>query len=706
MPLSRFVVSFLVLSLGACLNAVPIDREALVSRHNPVLRQPEPRSPLSVGNGTFAFTVDVTGLQTLQALHSKEGFPLETLARWAWHENANPANYTLADASSVLDTHGRPVPYPTREKSPAGQWLRQNPHDMPLGQLGFADARGLPLEAGELSEIEQRLDLWRGEIVSRFRWKGVAVEVSTLALPSRDGVSVRVRSRALADGALMLKLAFPRGHDLSVKNTPPLDWSAPESHVSRLQPGAPGAAVIERSRESFRYVVELSFSPAAGLSPGAAPHEFVLRAASGSDELTLTEAFSEKGQGIPPDWASARAAASAFWSGYWRSGAAVDFSGSSDPRAGELERRVVLSQYLLALQCGGPVPPQETGLTCSSWYGKHNTEMVWWHVAHFSLWGRDAYVERALEWFRSVLPRARQTAAERGLLGARWSKMVGPDGRESPGGTSLIYWNQPHPIYLAELLYRAKPSPSVLQEWNAVVFETADCLASMLFWDEAGKRYVLGPPMWIAQELYDQKKSQNPTYELAYWAYALELAQEWRVRQGLPRSKVWDERLAGLSKLPLKDGRYVALESMPDTWDNIESRRDHPSFLMALGQLPGHGIDREAMRRTLLSTVTGWQWAQKIWGWDYPMIAMTAARLGETKLAVDILLKEGPNNLYLANGHCPQRKDLGVYIPANGALLAAVALMAGGWDGSTGDAPGFPSDGTWTVRAEGFRRAP
>ena len=102
------------------------------------------------------------------------------------------------------------------------------------------------------------------------------------------------------------------------------------------------------------------------------------------------------------------------------------------------------------------MPPQETGLTCSSWYGKHNTEMVWWHVAHFAQWGREAYVEQALDWFRRVLPRARQTASERGLTGARWSKMVGPDGRESPGGTSLIYWNQPHPIYLAELLYRAR----------------------------------------------------------------------------------------------------------------------------------------------------------------------------------------------------------------------------------------------------------
>lgn len=80
---------------------------------------------------------------------------------------------------------------------------------------------------------------------------------------------------------------------------------------------------------------------------------------------------------------------------------------------------MVLSQYLTAVQMAGDVPPQETGLTCSSWYGKHHTEMVWWHVAHFALWGREAFVEKALEWYRHTLPVARRIAASRGLKGAR-----------------------------------------------------------------------------------------------------------------------------------------------------------------------------------------------------------------------------------------------------------------------------------------------
>jgi protein tyrosine phosphatase (PTP) superfamily phosphohydrolase (DUF442 family) len=41
-----------------------IDRRALVTRHNPTLRRADPLSPLSLGNGEFAFTADITGLQT------------------------------------------------------------------------------------------------------------------------------------------------------------------------------------------------------------------------------------------------------------------------------------------------------------------------------------------------------------------------------------------------------------------------------------------------------------------------------------------------------------------------------------------------------------------------------------------------------------------------------------------------------------------
>ncbi len=716
---------------SAAAPAPRIDRYALVTRHNPRIATIDPWAPLTVGNGQFCFTADVTGLQTFYDHYQKNGIGLETQARWAWHSNPNPAGYTLEDANRPFTAYGETIGYPTNERSEAGRWLRENPHTMPLGQLGFVDEKGAPLALADVTAVEQTLDLWTGELRSKFTWRGDVVEVSTVAAMANDGIAARVSSRAIADGKLRLRLAFPRGYDLKTKNNPALDWSAPESHRTRVSPegfagvqreGTPDKPdekleknvsrstllAVHRERDDFRYGSTLKLS-GSGRIEAQGPHGFVIRGYTG--ERTVELGWWLTGDGpvdYVEDWGRTKKSAAAHWEKFWRSGAAVDFAGSTDPRAHELERRVVLSQYLTAVQFAGNFPPQETGLTLSSWYGKHHTEMIWWHAAHFALWARSEYLAKNLQWYVGALPIARELAWSRGLAGARWAKMIGPDGRESPGGNPLIVWNQPHPIHLAELLYRNAPTAETLARYQDLVLETADAMTSMLHWDEAKQRYNLGPPLWIAQEIYDQATSMNPTYELSYWIRGLKIAQEWRERLGLPREKAWDERIARIAKLPVKDGKYVAIETTPDTWDNVASRHDHPSFLMALGQLPGDGVDRATMRRTLDAVLDSWDWEAKIWGWDYPMVAMTAARVGEPQKAVDVLLfTKGPHNHYVANGHCPQRRDLPVYLPANGALLSAVAMMAGGWDGApTMDAPGFPKDGSWVVRSEGLRPLP
>jgi hypothetical protein len=491
-----------------------------------------------------------------------------------------------------------------------------------------------------------------------------------------------------------------------VKNNPALDWSAPESHTTKIVAQTDRALTLEHTRDDSRYFAALNAAAVLKIEQKG-PHAFRLGAASG-EVLEFTVALGAQQPAGTVSAAEVRSASTAHWPAFWRSGAAIDFTGSKDPRASELERRVVLSQYLTAIQFNGDFPPQESGLTNSTWYGKHHTEMIWWHTAHFALWGRDAFLEKNLKWYIGNLPVARALAQSRELRGARWAKMIGPDGRESPGGNPMIIWNQPHPIHLAELLYRNSPTPETLARYRELVMETAECMASMLNWDAAKQRYNLGPPMWIAQEIYDQATSMNPTYELSYWIRGLTIAQQWRERLKLGREPEWDKKVAAIAKLPVKDGKYVAIESTPDTWDNKDSRHDHPSFLMALGQLPGDGVDVPTMRRTLDAVLTSWDWETKIWGWDYPMVAMTAARIGEPQKAVDILLfTKGPNNNYTANGHCPQRGDLPVYLPANGSLLAAVALMTAGWDGApTKDAPGFPKDGSWVVRSEGLKPLP
>jgi len=302
-------------------------------------------------------------------------------------------------------------------------------------------------------------------------------------------------------------------------------------------------------------------------------------------------------------------------------------------------------------------------------------------------------------------------------------------------------WQQPHPIFLAELIYRDRPSPLTLAQYRDLVFETAELLASFAHYDEKTDRYVLGPPLIPAQEVFPPLTTFNPTFELEYFRFGLATAQSWRERLKLPRNPDWDRVLQKLSPLPQRDGLYLAVESFPQQWDQARSpncsngntanecwNRDHPSFLAALGLLPGPSVDRETMRRTLRAVESNWDLRQT-WGWDFPLLAMTAARLHEPDKAVDFLLSSSRNFQFGVSGMTPRvhlnehaadlvptaaggtnvdagyRRLAETYFPSNGGLLLAVGLMAAGWDGDLTYQPGFPQEG-WHVRAEGLRPLP
>src|ERR1035438_8237648 len=71
-------------SLACAAGEGAIDRQALVSRHNPYQAKLDARSPLSVGNGEFAFTADITGLQSVPQAYESV-VPLCTQSQWGWH---------------------------------------------------------------------------------------------------------------------------------------------------------------------------------------------------------------------------------------------------------------------------------------------------------------------------------------------------------------------------------------------------------------------------------------------------------------------------------------------------------------------------------------------------------------------------------------------------------------------------------------------
>ncbi|MCE5272513.1 hypothetical protein LLH00_14635 [bacterium] len=693
---------------------VRIDRRALVGRNSPTLSGLDSLAPLQLGNGNFAFTVDITGLQSFPEAY-RHGVPLGTQSNWGWHTWPNPKGYSVETFPlTQYESGGRSVGYldmnvPGREQEV--RWLRTNPHRLQLGMLGFSLTKsdGSPAGPEDIDRIEQRLDLWSGVLTSRFSLEGVESVVETVCHPDRDILAVRVRSGLVPLGRLKIQLHFPYG------DTTEFGWGGrwdmPGSHRTELTRVSDTQARFVRSLDRESYAVEAAWS-GAGKLDCAEPHLYLLTPVGPDSAFELVCSFAPDTLPGPeplPGVSVTLEASRTNWQNFWSTGGVVELAGSRDPRAAELERRIVLSQYLTAIQCSGSLPPQETGLVYNSWAGKFHLEMHWWHAAHFALWGRSELLERSLPFYGRILDQARRTAAGQGYDGARWPKCVDPQGVQMPCFIEpFLVWQQPHPIYYAELCYRAHPDSLTLARYRDIVFATAEFMASFARADSSG-RYVLGPPIAPGQEVFDCRSTFNPTFELAYWRFGLGTAQLWRERLGLGRDPGWDTVLERLSALPVQDSLYTAAESATDTFSRPEFMTDHPLMLGALGFLPETpAVDRETMRRTLKKVLQVWDWPGT-WGWDYPLMAMTAARLGERSLAVEALMLDTPKNRYLPNGHCYQTDRLPLYLPANGGLLNAVALMCAGWDGApqdSGTTAGFPTDGSWNVRWEGLSPLP
>ena len=728
-----------------------INRQAVVTRNNPVITEADPLASLSVGNGHFATTVDVTGLQSFPFEYGA-GVPLTAMSDWGWHKFENTNGLTPAESEKSFDFgHGHPEVYAIEYKSPsaspqggvternvqATQYFRVNPHRLNLGVIGLEmkDDEGKKIELKDLTNIRQELKLYDGVIESHFMADGQPVDVITTALQDRDATIYRIKTPLLKEGRACVSIRFPYPTGKHADDA--ADWTKPEKHSSHIEYQSDNTAIIKRQLDATTYYLYIRWEGNATITE-VAPHHFEL--STTADMLSFEAEYKSNyspllGRGAGGEafiFEQSYKAVIKAWNRWWNEGAIVDFSQCTDPRAKELERRVVLSQYLTQINCANSLPPQETGLTYNSWFGRPHLEMAWWHLVDFSLWGRPQIVANILDWYNNVAyPEARKIAERQGFKGVRWMKMTDPWAGEAPSNTgSFLIWQQPHYIYMAEEMYRAAPTAETLKKYAEQVEETAAFMADFVSYDAKTKKYFLQGETAM-QESMSKDFSFNHPFELAYWQYGLAVANQWRERQGKPRDAKWDSIINNMSSLPMtQEGIYTAglpkgstdhLESF-DPFDAVASgvtpaistesfaekcRSDHPAVLGVFGMLPSSSISRNLVtaNKTLDWVMRNWNWTTT-WGWDYGMIAMAAARLGDTKTALDALLIDTQKNTYLKNGHNFQTNDrLRIYLPGNGALLTAVAMMCAGWDGCDNPHnPGFPQDGTWNVRWEGLQR--
>jgi len=674
-----------------------IDRQAVVERHRIITTSMNFQSPAQVGNGEFAFGVDITGLQTFG--------PFNTMSHWSWHSNPLPKGLQPDDfKGQMMDTHGRLVSYSIQNpgQTELSSWLAQNPHCFNLGRIGFQLTKSYGTEAKveDLKNTHQEIDLWQGIIYSSFYLEGKKVTVKTACHPSSDVIGVSVSSDLIKRGQLKVFIYFPYptpegGEDITKRS----------AHTSTISKQDNNSALISRDLDDMKYVVSLNWSSAAKLvsgDTGSSTHRFYLTPLN-TNKIEFICGFSPE-KTINPlyNTTDVFAQSSKAWPEFWKSGAAIDLSQSKDVRWKELERRIVLSQYLMRVNEAGSFPPQEAGLVKNGWFGRFHFEMIWWHGVHYALWNRWPLLEKSLHVYTDFLSTSTERAQKQGYLGARWPKCTGNIDREWPHPIhALLIWQQPHPIYFAELDYRLHPTKETLEKWRNVVSGTADFMADYAYLEKENNRYVLGPPIHIVSENAIPESTMNPTFELGYWRFGLRTAQLWRERLGMTPNTKWDDVLKRLSPLPQQDGLYVTHENISNMW--TEFNFEHPALIGVFGMLSGDGADTLTIRKTFDKVLETWDF-KRTWGWDFPMLAMAAARIGKPETAIDMLLHSSSNFQFDAHGYATGGPF--PYFPSNGGLLTAVAMMAGGWDGSVGNAPGFPKNGNWVVKFENFNRMP
>ncbi|KAK4179954.1 Six-hairpin glycosidase-like protein [Triangularia setosa] len=644
-------------------------------------------TPLQVGNGNFAFGADITGLQTFK--------PFAIMNTWGWHNFSLP---TTPGQTSVQDytglewwTHGRLVSYeqPNPAQNDISNWLRENPHRLNLANVGLHFGGSQVVES-DLKEKSQELDMWSGKITSSSKFNGSRIDVQTWADSKSDTVAVQVLSSLLKRGRLGLFLDFPYP-DKEKFNAPFVGhFNLASKHKTILEKLSPHSAQIKHTLDDATYYTRVQWegSEATITGPLSGTHRYILTPKTSSKiQLVISFSPTPNSPKKKTTYHQITTASRTYWRNYWTKGAFIDLTSvKSDPRALELQRRIIQSQYLTVVNSASDYPPQESGLVNNGWHGKFHLEMNLWHTLPFARWNHFDLFHRSLSHlYTQLLPSSLTRAKKQGYAGARWGKMTDPlTGRSSPGEiNSLLIWQQPHPMFFAETDYLSHPNPSTLQKWDIILTETANFMADFAWHNTTTGVYDLGPPIYPVSENTNPNITLNPTFELAYWRFGLDTAIKWKSRLNQSSPAFWSVVRDGLAPLPIVNDTYATYEGIPNMWLSEETTFDHPAQAGIFGLLPpSPQLNMTIVKNTADRIRETWR-LEESYGWDFAMLAMNSLRLGDVEQAVEYLLHPifaFDNAGYAVGGERVPTP----YFPNNAGLLVAVGMIASGWKGEEG----------------------
>ena len=239
---SKTKLLLIVLAFTACQSSQKpskIDRFALVTRQNVIVEQPDTLASLSVGNGNFAFTTDITGLQTFYKEY-ENGVTLGTQSNWGWHTFPNTENYKVMQSATYFDYRGRKVPYLSQDAKnerdiAASNYFRENPQRLQLGviRLLLKKADGSEVKLADIQNPKHQLNLWEGRISSEFSVEGQPVKVEVFCHQKKDMVSAKISSPLIEKGQLKVEWIFP--YAVAVNTHSGYDFASPDKHQSKLE---------------------------------------------------------------------------------------------------------------------------------------------------------------------------------------------------------------------------------------------------------------------------------------------------------------------------------------------------------------------------------------------------------------------------------------------------------------------------------------
>lgn len=330
----------IILVVSSCAgNHKKIDRHALVTRHNVKINTPHPLNSLSVGNGSFAFTADFTGMQTFPEYY-EHGVSLGNQSEWGWHSFPNPDSFTIDDVQKYFTSGTREVPYSYQfvndtdeRKDAASQWLRENPHRLHLGIIGLYILKNdsTPALFSDIKPDGQILNLWTGIMESNFELDGVKVKVQTACHQELDMVSFRISSALFANGNIGVWIRFPYASD--EKFSPGYDFNKPDNHNTTIAEQSAHEVLFVRQLDDTRYYAKAEWDRNGSIS-SVKPHEYVIQPVRGDNTLEISICFDkEKISGKLPLYAATSRNSKSGLKQFWESGGAIDFSACTDPRA-------------------------------------------------------------------------------------------------------------------------------------------------------------------------------------------------------------------------------------------------------------------------------------------------------------------------------------------------------------------------------------